>query len=243
MNNSKNSYEIKLSILMIILLHLLPGIIMLLIAFVFSSPIIGINFPILLSLMLAIGIGFVPMELGIIKYFAWKSNNKIKDVILFKEKTPLKISLPQIIISFIIALFAFLIFAQFERKMWGNIYNFFPDWFRVDRFNVTGMKFLKLTLVLNFLFNGFLGPFVEELYFRSFLLPRMKIFGKFAPLINVTLFSIYHFFSPWEIITRILAVTPYTYSVWKNNNIKIGIVVHCLLNTFACIGTILALLT
>jgi len=242
MNNLKNSCEIKLSIFMIILLHLLPGIMMLLIVFVFSSPKIGINFSILLSLMISIAFGLIPMELGIIKYFAWKSNNKIRDVILFKEKTPLRISLPQIIISFIIALFAFLIFVQFERKVWENTYNFFPDWFRVDRFNVRSIKFFKLTLVLNFLFNGFLGPFVEELYFRGFLLPRMKEFGKFAPLINATLFSMYHFFSPWEIITRIVAVTPYAYSVWKNKNIKIGIVVHCSLNTLGCIGTILALL-
>ena len=75
MNNSKNCCEIELSILMVILLHLLPGIIMLLLALVFSNPIIGINFPILLSLMLAIAFGLIPMELGIIKYFAWKSNN------------------------------------------------------------------------------------------------------------------------------------------------------------------------
>jgi len=242
MNNSKNICEIKLSIPMIVLLHLLPGIIILLIALIFSSPIIGINFPVLLSLLLAIAFGLIPIELGIIKYFAFKSNNKMKDIILFKEKTSLRKTLPQIIISFVIALFAFLVFVQFEQKIWGNTYNFFPDWFRIDRFNITGMKFLKLTLVFNFLFNGFLGPFVEELYFRGFLLPRMKVFGKFAPLINVILFSIYHFFSPWEIITRILAVTPFAYSVWVNRNIKIGIVIHCSLNTLSCIGTIMTLL-
>jgi hypothetical protein len=39
---------------------------------------------------------------------------------------------------------------------------------------------------------------VEEYYFRGYLLPRLSRFGSLAPVINVALFSLYHFFTPWQ---------------------------------------------
>ena len=50
------------------------------------------------------------------------------------------------------------------------------------------------------------GPIVEELYFRGYLLPRMEWMGRWAPLVNVSLFSLYHFWSPWQILGRILGL-------------------------------------
>jgi membrane protein YdbS with pleckstrin-like domain len=82
--------ELKLSIPMIIILSLAPGLIILFWAFLFSNPIFGINFSIYLSLMLAILLGLIPTELAIMKYFAWKNKMKIKDIILFRERTSLK---------------------------------------------------------------------------------------------------------------------------------------------------------
>jgi membrane protease YdiL (CAAX protease family) len=241
MDNFENTRQINWSIPMIIFLHLFPGIIILLVAFLFSSPIIGINLPLYLSLILAIIFGLIPTELLIIKYFAWKWKMKIKDVILFKEKILKKF--PLIIISSIITVLGLVLLPNFESQLWGNIFNFIPDWFRIDRLNIAEMEYLKLTLILNLVFNGFFGPLVEELYFRGFLLPRMKMFGKLAPLINVILFSLYHFTTPWANISRILATTPLVYSVWSNKNIKIGIIVHCSLNIFSGVASLIVLLS
>jgi membrane protease YdiL (CAAX protease family) len=241
MDNLKDTYETNLSIPVIIFLHLFPGIIIVLVAFLFSSPIIGINFPLYLSLMLSIILGLIPTELLIIKYFAWKIGKKIKDIILFKEKIYKK-RLPSIIITAIIAILGLVILPNIESKLWGGTFNFIPEWFRIDNLNIAEMKYLKLTLVLNLLFNGFFGPLVEEIYFRGFLLPRMKMFGKLAALINVILFSVYHFTTPWAIISRIVATTPLVYSVWANKNIKIGIIVHCSLNIFSGIASLVVLL-
>lgn len=241
MDNIKETDELVFSIPAIIFLTLFPGIIMLLLAFLFSSPAIGINLPFILSIFLAILFGLVPIELGIIKYFARKTNKKIKDLILFKEKIPLKKYIPSIMIPFVIALPIFIFLPEIEKLLWGNVFNFFPEWAKIDRFMSNETKYLTLILVLNFILNGFLGPLVEELYFRGFLLPRMTMFGKAAPLVNTILFSVYHLFTPWENITRILAVTPLAYSVWLNKNIKIGIIIHCSLNTLGCIGALGAL--
>jgi len=74
--------EKNLSLPMATFLGLFPGVIILLIAFIFSSPMFGINFSIYLSILLAIVLGLIPVELGVLKYFAWKNNKKIKDIIL-----------------------------------------------------------------------------------------------------------------------------------------------------------------
>jgi hypothetical protein len=34
------------------------------------------------------------------------------------------------------------------------------------------------------------------------LLPRISRFGGWAPLINTVLFSLYHFFTPWQLLGR-----------------------------------------
>lgn len=52
-----------------------------------------------------------------------------------------------------------------------------------------------------------------------------------SPLLIITvLFSLYHFWLPWQNISRILGVLPYTYAVRKKENLYIGIFVHCLCN-------------
>ena len=233
--------EHKLSIPMIIILGLAPGLVILLLAFVFSTPIFGINFNILLALLMAIILGLIPAELGILKIIAHKENKKIRGIILYNNKTPIKKLLPSIIIPFIIASLAFVFISPHEIKLW-KIFDFIPDWFRLDKVNLSEINHLKIILVLVIVFNGFLGPIVEEIYFRGYLLPRMGVFGKFAPLVNAIIFSVYHFFTPWQNITRIIGVTPMVYSVWINKDIKIGIITHCLLNTCSNIMMVMTLL-
>jgi len=70
----------------------------------------------------------------------------------------------------------------------------------------------------------------------------MNKLGIWAPFINGVLFSVYHFFTPWENITRILAMTPYLYAVWYKKNIVIGIVVHLSLNLVSMAGMAVAIL-
>jgi len=76
------------------------------------------------------------------------------------------------------------------------------------------------------LMNVLLGPLVEEIYFRGYLLPRLERFRAWAPVINISLFSLYHFWSPWDLLTRIVVLLPMGYAVWRTRDIRIGIAVH-----------------
>jgi len=230
LKEQKSMLSTNLSIPKILILGLTPGIIMTLLGIIFACPLIGFNFNVLLSIMLGFILGKIPFCLGVLVFTARKENKKIKEVLSYNNKTPIKKMIISIIIPLVIAFAAFVFILPLESKVWGNLFNFFPDWFRLDKINITEFNYLKITLIITIIVNGFIGPIVEEIYFRGYLLARMEIFGKFAPLVNMVIFSLYHFFTPWQNITRIIAGTPWVYSVWINKNHKIGAFVHCILN-------------
>ena len=78
--------------------------------------------------------------------------------------------------------------------------------------------------------NGIVGPVVEELYFRGYLLPRIAWLGRWAPVLNTVLFSLYHFFTPWANVGRIVALLPMVYTAWWKRNIYLSMAVHVLWN-------------
>jgi membrane protease YdiL (CAAX protease family) len=66
----------------------------------------------------------------------------------------------------------------------------------------------------------------------------MGQFGRWAALVNVVLFSLYHFWSPWQLLSRIAGVTPFAYAVWWKRNMYLGAVVHVLLNGIGTVALI-----
>ena len=230
MNTDKHFLDKNYSITKIIILGLAPGAIMTLFGSFFASPLFGINLNVLLSIMLGFIFGKIPFCLAVLGLTARTENKKIREILFYNNKTPIKKLLPSVVIPLVIAIFSFVFILPIEVKLWGNLFDFFPDWFRLDKVNIPQLNNLKITLIITIIINGFIGPIVEEIYFRGFLLARMGIFGKYAPLVNMVIFSLYHFFTPWQNITRIIAGTPWVYSVWLNRNHKIGSYVHCTLN-------------
>ena len=85
-------------------------------------------------------------------------------------------------------------------------------------------------------------PITEELYFRSYLLPRLPFGHVWSPLINAALFSLYHFWLPWDFFGRIVALLPVVYAVQWKRNVYLSILVHCLLNTLGTIGLLALIL-
>jgi uncharacterized protein len=74
-------------------------------------------------------------------------------------------------------------------------------------------KTLIVTYSMVFIWIAVLTPLVEELYFRGYLLPRMK--GKNTPLFHSFLFAAQHILEPWMIITRTLGFLPILFGVKK----------------------------
>jgi membrane protease YdiL (CAAX protease family) len=114
------------------------------------------------------------------------------------------------------------------------------DWNNMEYLRQYPKNILLLTFIAYGIFNVFVGPVVEELYFRGYLTSKLSRFGKWAPVIITVLFSLYHFWLPLQNIFRISAFLPAAYIAWKEKNLYISIVFHCLCNLISTIGFITA---
>jgi membrane protease YdiL (CAAX protease family) len=97
---------------------------------------------------------------------------------------------------------------------------------------------ILLAMALQVVIDGIAAPVTEEIYFRGFLLPRMRSFGWLAPAANALLFALQHFWQPYNWTLIFLLSLSLAYVVWWKRNIYIGMLLHCSANT---IGAVLAL--
>lgn len=227
------------TILQTILLHLLPGV-LITITFVLLGPWLKQNhMPPILALLIPILIVLIPFELGWIIFLGFRRNKKLSlyGIVLNRKPLPSKDYFLLIPILLIWSIAIFMLFTNFDQAIMSNFFHWLPDWFQTTRFSPGdySRSILTTTFILFLLINGIAGPIVEELYFRGYLLPRMERLKGWAPLVNVLLFSLYHFFSPWQNLTRILAFLPWAYVVRWKNNCYLSMVTHCLLNIGYCL--------
>ncbi len=226
----------QLSIPKLLLFTFIPSLGMLICFLFFSITFKNILPPFLANLFGVILI-LVPFQLGIILYTSKKEHGKynLKSALIYTQKISKIRFIISIIFSIIWTVIIFGLLQNIEHQlMFKTIFSFVPDYLKLSDFpnqlHLYSDIVLKITAILVLLLNGILAPIVEELFFRGYLMPRIDRFGKFVPLIITVLFSLYHFFSPWENITRIIGMYPYNYLVWKNKNIYIGIITHCFIN-------------
>lgn len=100
---------------------------------------------------------------------------------------------------------------------------------------------LITTLLICLPFTGFTLPLIEEYYFRGFLLPRLPQLGAWAPLFNTVLFSVYHFWAPWTVLSKIVFLFPGVWFVWRKHDIRASIWMHPGSALLATTGGVIAL--
>ncbi|MBM4161181.1 MAG: CPBP family intramembrane metalloprotease [Ignavibacteria bacterium] len=237
------------SILLSITLHLFPGALATALYVILAPKLNLLGLPSILTFLVIAVLVVIPIELSVLFVAGYRLQKKISldKVISYREPLPRSqylILVPSLLIWAIIGYTA--VAAPIDALMLKHLFSWFPDQLRLDEIITNLSNYsentLILTLVIGFLVNGLLGPIVEELYFRGYLLPCISRFGKWAPLLNTTLFSIYHFFTPWQLFSRIVGLLPLYYVVWWKKNIYIGIWVHCLMNSIATIFMALAVM-
>jgi membrane protease YdiL (CAAX protease family) len=220
-----------------VLLHLVPGIVFTIIYILGVRYTVGRGVPPFFVFLIAGILFLIPFELGYLFYQAKKRNKSfsLKEIVGFRFKIPKwqYIVLPALLLSWAF-LIAMVVNPPIENTIIERFFTWVPEHYflvsLVSQANQYSKSLLVVSAVFGVFFNGIFGPIVEELYFRGYLLPRLSWLGKWAPFLNTILFSFYHFFTPWQIPLRIIALTPVFYTVWLRKNIYLGIIVHCLMN-------------
>ena len=211
--------------------HLYPGIIITFGFIVLTPILIQRHYPPQLSLLLCVLIIALPLLLG---HLFWaKKKEGLKSIWALNGYTNKLPTGRLVLYALGLVVFAFIIWGitqPLNQLISDYLFSWLPYWYTVQDFSGYDKDVIQLTLILNLILNGFIAPFVEELYFRGYLLPRMDVWGKWAFVANAVLFSLYHFWQPYIYLTLLLSLLPMTYMVWKTKDLRLGILTHCLLN-------------
>ncbi len=212
-----------------LILHLFPGILVGCFYFLARQPVAAMGYPSIFALLLAFACVLIPVELGYLLYQGKKMTGRftLQGIISYRNPIPWWQYPVWVIIIWAVIGAIFSLLKPVDAFLLEMLFFWMPDL----NYGLDGnysRTILIVTYSLFLIFNVFLAPLVEELYFRGYLLPRMK--GKFAILLHSFLFAAVHVFTPWMIITRTLGLLPLVFGV-KKKNIYVGIIVHILGNS------------
>jgi membrane protease YdiL (CAAX protease family) len=223
-----------------LVLHLLPGA-LIAVFYIFAAPVVrGLGFPSLMALFLAILFVLIPFEFGYLLFRARKNGSALGSVVLYREPVP-KGQFVALVLGLLVwsGIFSVLVYPPLDEFFMENVFFWLPDsFFLIEDFASYSTAALLITWTFGMVVNAIVGPVVEEMYFRGYLLPRISRFGAWAPLVNTVLFSVYHFFTPWQNVGRILGLLPMVYAAWWKKSIYVSMGAHVLGN----VSTMLLLL-
>lgn len=192
----------------------------------------------------------VPIELGIILETSKRECGKysFQSAFVGQEKIPFKRALITAFVLFGIAglLSAFIapIEDQVFAGMRNEVLNCLPtgfDWTDHEYLRTFSTPVLIVTCAYYAIFNVMIGPITEELFFRGYLTSHYEKQGPFTPIWIAILFSLYHFWLPFNNVFRILAFAPAAYAAYRKKNLSISVYFHCLCNLFSTLSFILAI--
>lgn len=241
MSNECSTVE-QLSLGRAVLLHLTPGLLTVSFFIFVGTPIASIlGYPPLFAFLLSVCIILIPAELGFLLYLGKKHSGalSLRGIVLYRKKLKNSRLALVVVVLFVWAVLVIETLSFLDRFVFNTFFSWAPEWFLFEKGHEHSSTSVLIGIhVASIFISGFLGPITEELYFHGYLLPRLSRFGWWAPVINTILFNLYHFWSPWRLVTRTIFGLPTAIAIQKNKNISIGIWWHCLGNA---LGELLAL--
>jgi uncharacterized protein len=221
-----------------ILLHLAPGAALTLFIVAAAPVVQALGFPVVFALFAGIGIVIVPLELGYLLWHAKRTTGtfSLHATVGYRQRLPRRrlALLTAGLVGWFLVLLA-LSTAFLDRWLADRFFTWMPEailqFSRVgDAAEPVSSTVLVVLVVVAFVFNGFVGPVVEELYFRGHLLPRLERFGRGAPVLNTVLFLLYHFWTPWQVPARVIGLLPMVWTTWRTRSLEVAIVTHVTVN-------------
>ena len=211
-----------------IILHMVPGILAGVFYFLIREPLQKIGYPSIFALMLSVAFVIVPVEMGYLLYKGKQKNGRytLEGVISYRNPMPIWQYILWSLVVLVVVGLVFTALKPLDVFLKEKLFFWVPN-----LENGLDGNYSKTNLIITYatmlVFGVLIGPLVEELYFRGYLLPRME--GKLPGIRHSFLFAAYHIWTPWMIVTRTIGLLPLIYAV-KKKSIYIGIIVHISFN-------------
>ena len=230
------------------LLHIIPGVLVT-VAFVVLKPLLdSTGYPPLLAFLLAVLLIDIPFMLGVMLNEGKKLNGHftLKGVVLYREKVNWKTFALIFVGAFVVVYILIMLATPISAFLTESVSSKLPGWIFMDeqtQYEAYTKSILVVVFSLQIVITGVILPWVEELYFRGYLLPRISRYGKWAPLRGGLLFGLYHVWQFFGIVTVFLLGTALGYVVWWKRDIRLSISLHVFANTLMRLMFLMVALT
>lgn len=224
----------KHSIPFSIALHLVPGAFIVAVYAFIAAPLVrAIEYPPFLAWAIALCVILFPMHFGMLWLGKYRTGKySLRGALGYMDR-PVKRGKVTGMIIFCL-LWMFIVSLALLPVLDTPIYNAFFTWVQYEGADPSGTGYLAgfsqemllTTLLICGPFTGFILPLIEEYYFRGLLLPRMAQLGNWAPIFNMFLFSVYHFWAPWTVLSKMIFLFPGIWLAYKKQDIRISIGMH-----------------
>ncbi|NUT32342.1 MAG: CPBP family intramembrane metalloprotease [Hamadaea sp.] len=239
-----DSHSLPLSIA----LHLVPGALIVAAYALIGAPLVrAIDYPIFLAWTIALVVVLAPLQFGLLWLGRQRTGKySLRGVLSYMDR-PLSRGKATALIIALMLWMTVVSLALLPLDDW--VYKHFFTWVTFEGSGSSGTtyldgyskQFLVTTLLICAPFTGFLLPLIEEYYFRGFLLPRISRLGWGAPVLNTVLFSVYHFWAPWTVLSKLIFLFPGVFLAWRKRDIRLSIGMHPGSALLMTVGALIAL--
>lgn len=217
-----------------VLLHLLPGAVAAAVYFALVPVAAHLSLPTAAALGASGLLAVAPAQLALLSWYAGRRKEAgIRAVVVFRNRLRWSVTIAWAVGLFVVAAAVFLLSRPMTEGLQRTLFGWWPACWQVDLGVTGGHPAAALWLTAGILMVGtvVVAPFIEEIYFRGFLLPRMpERLGRLAPAVHAALFGLYHLWTPWLMPARFLAIVPLSYVVSHTKSVRISIIAHVLAN-------------
>ncbi|MCF4121105.1 CPBP family intramembrane metalloprotease [Antribacter sp. KLBMP9083] len=221
------------SVALSIALHLVPGALIVAVYALIGAPFTrAIGYPIFLAWAIALAVVLFPLQFGLLWLGRRRNGHySLRGVLRYLDKPFSRGKVTAIGIGLLVYMTVVsLALIPLDNLVFDTFFTWIPyegaGGSATTYLDNYSQKFLVITLLICLPFTGFTLPLIEEYYFRGFLLPRLPQLGRWAPLFNTVLFSVYHFWAPWTILSKIVFLFPGVWFVWSRHDIRASIWMH-----------------
>jgi len=229
------------------LLHVLPGAGVTL-AFVILKPILDSSgYPPLFAFLFVILLVDLPILMGIMLNEGKKKNGRLslEGILGYRDKISGNLFALIFIGAFVAVFLLISLVTPINNFLTERLFSGLPNWIFLEeqsQYEAFTKNILLITFTFQLILTGIVLPWVEELYFRGFLLPRISRYGIWAPLIGGLFFGLYHSWQPYGFATVFILGAALGYLVWWKRDIRLSISLHVFANAIARLMFLMAAL-
>ena len=214
-------------------LHLGPGVLAAAFFVVAAPLLVRAGFPPVWGLLLAVLLVVVPVELGALLYLGRQTDARTFSG--YRDRLPWPRLLGAAALAVVAAALLPGLALSLEPLIREGLFGWLPDWFAAAPGDLSALtpRVRWATMVLWIVSAVVVGPVVEEMYFRGYLLPRLASLGWAAVPVNAALFALYHLWQPHAMLTVFLTALPLAAVAYRTRSWVPGAIAHCAVNAAA----------